>query len=114
MASSVSIHVYLVVILVFYHTITPVRGNVGCFADDAGRLFDTKKAKNSSMSLKKCRQLCQSYTYVGLEGGDECFCGNRLNRQQYPSKPNSQCNKRCSGEHARMCGGTWRISVYKV
>ncbi|CAG2225118.1 unnamed protein product [Mytilus edulis] len=40
--------------------------------------------------------------YTSMKGGDECFCGNRLNRQQYPSKPDSQCNKRCSGEHGRI------------
>ncbi|CAC5400871.1 unnamed protein product [Mytilus coruscus] len=128
-----SLHVYLLVILVSYHSVNAATcrlratckyvdeqieelknnlGYVGCFIDDKNRLFDTRKPNSANMSLKRCREQCRGYIYVGLQNGRECFCGNTLNVNKYPPKPESQCQHKCSGERNRKCGGHWKMSIY--
>ena len=46
-----------------------------------------------------------------MQYGVECFCSNTL--REYPMKED-ECNKPCPGNKKQMCGGTWRISVYKT
>ncbi|XP_071132761.1 sialate:O-sulfotransferase 2-like [Mytilus edulis] len=135
MFRSTSLHVYLLVILVCYHSsnaarctsrttckyvdeqIAKLKGNlgyVGCFVDDRNRLFDTKKPNSNNMTLKRCREQCRGFIYAGLQATRECFCGNQLNVNRYPPKQESECNRACPGESTRKCGGHWRMSIYTV
>lgn len=66
------------------------------YGNAAGRLFD-------------CTNHCNSleYTYVGLEYGDECYCGTGYVGGVAPASADpSEFNVRCSG-------GLWRMQIYK-
>ncbi|CAG2184583.1 unnamed protein product [Mytilus edulis] len=134
MIKPTSVYVYLLVILVCNHSsnaaqcrsackcvdekIAELKGNlgyVGCFFDNDDRHFDTFKLRSiNGMTLKMCREQCRGYIYVGLQNGDECFCGNELDVTNYPPKPDAECSRGCSGELNRKCGGPWRSSIYRV
>ncbi|XP_063415231.1 sialate:O-sulfotransferase 2-like [Mytilus trossulus] len=89
------------------------KGYIGCFVDDGHRLL-RRFAGDGNMSLGKCRHLCRGYKYLGLQYANQCFCGNYLNHRVYPQSSELQCHMGCTSEPHRMCGGTWRNSVYKV
>ena len=46
--------------------------------------------------------------YAGLQGGKDCWCGNNYGEYGFVAK----CNRRCSGDPKKMCGGIWTNSVY--
>ncbi|XP_052076612.1 WSC domain-containing protein 2-like [Mytilus californianus] len=89
-------------------------GYLGCFRDIDNTMLPSRTVKGfQKLTLKKCQQQCQGYTFLGLQFADECFCGNNLNTDQFISVPESDCNMKCSGEN-RMCGSGHRNSVYRV
>ncbi|XP_076076176.1 sialate:O-sulfotransferase 2-like isoform X2 [Mytilus galloprovincialis] len=133
MIKPTSVYVYLLVILVCNHSsnaaqcrsackcvdekIAELKGNlgyVGCFTDNGNRHFDTLKLRSIDMTLNMCREQCRGYIYVGLENGNECFCGNQLDVINYPPKLDAECNRDCFGDPNRKCGGPWRSSIYTV
>ncbi|OPL32712.1 hypothetical protein AM593_09035, partial [Mytilus galloprovincialis] len=88
-------------------------GYLGCFKDIENTMLPSKTVKSiPDLTLKKCQQQCQGYTFLGLQYSNECFCGNNLNTDRYKSVPESDCNMKCSGEN-RMCGSGHRNSVYR-
>ena len=54
------------------------------------------------------------YTHAGLQYHFECFCGSHGLFDRLGKAPDSQCNRTCSGNNEEMCGGGWRLSVYKT
>lgn len=63
----------------------------------------------SALTLESCASFCSNFTYFGVEGSWECFCGTALR-----SAANvSSCNLPCSGNGAEICGGASAISVYR-
>ncbi|MCJ1293418.1 hypothetical protein MMC34_004973 [Xylographa carneopallida] len=60
-------------------------------------------------SVEACASFCGSYTYMGLEDGNQCYCGNVfvnngvvVNSQQVS----------CAGNASEACGGPSDIAVY--
>ncbi|KAI8518000.1 hypothetical protein Bbelb_040170 [Branchiostoma belcheri] len=46
---------------------------------------------------------------------NQCFCGDERNFLNLGDhRPESECNRRCSGDSNEMCGGAWRMSVYST
>ena len=43
---------------------------------------------------------------------DQCFCGNQYG--SHGTAPETDCNMQCNGDSSKICGGSWRNSVYKV
>ncbi|XP_052077132.1 WSC domain-containing protein 2-like [Mytilus californianus] len=89
-------------------------GYIGCFIDKRSRHLRHHKGNFKDMNLEKCRALCTNFEYLGLQNSDQCFCGNKLNDNNYPGVPDTQCSKKCKGESTRMCGAGWRNSIYRV
>ncbi|XP_052077208.1 xylosyltransferase oxt-like [Mytilus californianus] len=90
-------------------------GYIGCFLDASSRhLSHRYKNFGDAITLAKCRENCKGYKYAGLQYSVQCFCGNQLENTKYPKRPDSECNTKCRGEPSRMCGGTWRNSIYTV
>ncbi|XP_078597027.1 uncharacterized protein LOC144873497 isoform X2 [Branchiostoma floridae x Branchiostoma japonicum] len=90
----------------------------GCYVDTRTRKFpNAAEFDNNQQSTARCVSRCKSkgFAYAGTQYSDECFCGteqNFLNIGQ--PRPNSECNKACSGNPREKCGGTWRMSVFKI
>ena len=91
---------------------------IGCFRDQGasigtnGRDLNGFYTHSSSMTAAACINECRQrgFAYAGTQHGDQCFCGNNYGR----SGPANNCDMRCSGSPAEICGGSWANSVYKV
>ena len=51
--------------------------------------------------------------YAGVEGGNECWCGDEdAEYDQYGKRDVSECSEPCAGNSNQACGGDFRIAVY--
>ncbi|KAH3806160.1 hypothetical protein DPMN_134475 [Dreissena polymorpha] len=86
---------------------------LGCYEDDSepNRVLPTQQEdEDDTNTPEDCARRCSQYRYAGVESGEECFCGDRMNN---PKKvPDRKCNYHCPGDVSKMCGGYWKISVY--
>ncbi|XP_076113657.1 uncharacterized protein LOC143081883 [Mytilus galloprovincialis] len=65
------------------------------------------------MCLLYCKE--KGYMYSGTQYGFECYCGDDP-YQHCPDKyvQDYDCDMECYGDSGQMCGGFWRMSVYKT
>ncbi len=88
---------------------------VGCYQDQPGSsghdLFGFFHS-DSQLTTEKCVSLCREkgFQYAGTQYSKWCFCGNSYGR--FGQAKN--CNTRCAGNDAQVCGGEWANSVYSV
>ena len=66
----------------------------------------------NDMTIEKCKHLCSNYKFFGVQAGDECHCGDS-DENLLPS-PEIQCDTSCKGNVSQICGGSWRMNVYKT
>ncbi|KZT57231.1 WSC-domain-containing protein, partial [Calocera cornea HHB12733] len=84
--------------------------SVGCAVDSANRvLAGTSTSDSNGMTLESCESFCKGYAYMGVENGDECYCGNTLVGGFVSG---GGCSTPCAGNGQETCGGGWRLSVY--
>uniref|UniRef100_A0A1I8HTR8 WSC domain-containing protein n=1 Tax=Macrostomum lignano TaxID=282301 RepID=A0A1I8HTR8_9PLAT len=85
----------------------------GCFVDKPARDL-TRLAISGAISVNLCFKHCQDlgYYYAGVQNSAQCFCGNRYNL--YGRADETQCNMKCRGNKAQICGGAWRNNVYRT
>eukprot|EP01043_Picozoa_sp_COSAG02_P013560 COSAG02_NODE_545_length_20533_cov_5.447663_1_plen_391_part_00 len=99
---------------------------------------------DDSATLQTCSSYCYSrgYTFFGMQYSRECWCDNNYDYNGYgaqgegeaesvcPDEPTCNiddvadpdaadaalggCNMACEGDDTKMCGGSWRNSVYEV
>lgn len=98
---------------------------IGCFVDDGNRdlgpnsgpgsKIDRRNAATNTFAL--CRAACGTKTYMSLQYGGECFCGNSYGTgEQYIQTDESECNmvfEPCSS-NSFLCGSSWRQAIYKI
>ncbi|XP_071123435.1 sialate:O-sulfotransferase 1-like [Mytilus edulis] len=94
---------------------------VGCFIDTVSqRLFPHQYLLSryhpdteNNMCLLYCKE--KGYMYSGTQYGFECYCGDDP-YQHCPDKyvQDYDCDMECYGDSGQMCGGFWRMSVYKT
>ncbi|XP_062608878.1 uncharacterized protein LOC134270660 [Saccostrea cucullata] len=84
---------------------------VGCFQDQSCRSFTGNHYRSNQMTIEKCKSFCTSYSMYALEATTGCWCSNYF-KTRVP-KPDSDCNMKCTGNSDQICGGAWRLSVYK-
>ncbi|XP_035686749.1 uncharacterized protein LOC118422970 [Branchiostoma floridae] len=86
----------------------------GCFKDGKRRRLPEALLISMDMTadvcVKHCRQ--EGYSYAGTQYYKECWCGTELPTRG-PHDDN-ECATPCGGNQNEMCGGEWRLSVYKV
>ena len=65
------------------------------------------------MTVEKCKNHCfgKNYRYAGVQNHQECYCGNSISSGE--PRPDSECNKPCSGNKDQMCGGAYRLNIYE-
>ena len=56
--------------------------------------------------------LIKEFEFFGLQNGDHCLCGND-DSNLIPTNI-FECNTPCSGDANQLCGGSWRINIYKT
>ena len=52
--------------------------------------------------------------YAGVESGDQCYCGYIQPMAHRLVESENDCNMLCAGDERQICGGHWRISIFKV
>ncbi|XP_038050911.1 uncharacterized protein LOC119724062 [Patiria miniata] len=110
--------VMLVMLLVLIAQLPSVLGQpgyLGCYVDksDDRALQGDHWTDVSAQSWEWCIANCsrKSYRFMGLESGNECYCGDDV----YSRHGNGYgCNMTCEGNAGQTCGGLNLIQVYRV
>jgi hypothetical protein len=86
-----------------------IAGNVRALADG------TMESLLESMTVEACAAFCLSggYVFAGLEYAQECWCANLLNVHA-AKLADDQCELGCVGNNMESCGGSLKLSVYKL
>ncbi|XP_062621145.1 uncharacterized protein LOC134282767 [Saccostrea cucullata] len=84
---------------------------LGCFQDQSNRTLAGKKTNKKSMTVKYCKNFCTKYKFYGVEDSTWCFCGNYFTENV--RHPERECNMKCSGNNKEICGGSWRMNIYR-
>ncbi|XP_078670984.1 uncharacterized protein LOC144911074 isoform X2 [Branchiostoma floridae x Branchiostoma belcheri] len=91
---------------------------MGCYVDTLeDRVFPWENITTDDNSIKSCGLHCKGngFVYFGVQVGTQCFCGTDLDfANRGTARPDSECNRACSGNSAEICGGSYRISVYRA
>lgn len=89
---------------------------VGCYTDTVTRrTLGTRPALSyNTMTIEICQNACAKagFTLAGLEYGGECYCDNAYHNGGVPVKDG--CTMSCNGDRTKICGGSNRLSVYKL
>ncbi|KAG8881117.1 hypothetical protein FRB97_000169 [Tulasnella sp. 331] len=86
---------------------------VGCYTDQASpRTLSGYTFTDNTMTNALCSATCaaKGYMYAGSEYSNECYCGNSLG----DATLSTWCNGPCAGDSTSICGGTYKLSVYKA
>ncbi|KAF1924541.1 heme peroxidase, partial [Didymella exigua CBS 183.55] len=85
----------------------------GCYSELApGRTLSDSSTSSDGMTAKQCSALCKGSAFFGLENGNECHCGSKLNDGSAP-EPEGDCSLLCPGNTKTLCGASQRLNVYK-
>ncbi|OTA98734.1 hypothetical protein M426DRAFT_76813 [Hypoxylon sp. CI-4A] len=90
---------------------------LGCFSDsDASSrsLSAASKVDTTAMTNEVCVSYCKEkgYSLAGTEYSQECYCGN-VNTGTLIAD-SSQCNMKCKGDVLGYCGGSSKLSVWRL
>jgi len=73
------------------------------------------------LTKQYCLNLCKNsgYSYIGLQSGSSCFCGNNFNVATAKAADPSKCTSlrpgsRCSGDTAQNCGSPDVNNVFQI
>ncbi|CAH1267833.1 CPAMD8 [Branchiostoma lanceolatum] len=94
-----------------------VPGYKGCYEDIESRKFPADEMQSDKMTPEMCVRHCKDngHAYAATQYSRECWCGSEDHFNGLGSRlPETECDKPCPGDADRWCGGTWRMSVYRV
>ncbi|KID80411.1 uncharacterized protein G6M90_00g009650 [Metarhizium brunneum] len=83
-----------------------------------GRLLKSQVLNTDNMTIGMCLGKCNKYQYAGVEYGQECWCGDKLNLggdgNGSPGKnvTDKECSFLCPGNSTEYCGAGLRLSLY--
>ncbi|KAG5931668.1 hypothetical protein E4U53_001660 [Claviceps sorghi] len=87
---------------------------VGCQTEGNGtRALAASVFAQDKMTNQVCADLCKDYEFFGTEYGRECYCGRSLAASSLAA-PAAECRMLCGGSNTEYCGGSSRLSVYKM
>ncbi|KAL8970463.1 MAG: hypothetical protein Q9183_001511 [Haloplaca sp. 2 TL-2023] len=85
----------------------------GCYTEGtSGRALGDSLTAYDGMTVEKCAAFCSAYSYFGVEYMSECYCGDSLGVGAVPATDNG-CSMACSGNAGQLCGGPFRLNMYK-
>lgn len=67
---------------------------------------------SSTLTTQECSQLCEGYTYYGVEYAGECYCGNEIASGAFRAAAVEDCDVPCLGDSTQMCGGSMKLNVF--
>lgn len=90
---------------------------VGCYKDQENPRYLGGHFQDfpGSLTPDRCVGLCYrlGFLYAGLQYASQCYCGDN-----HPSPTvkadEGDCVTRCAGDNSKICGGTWRLSIYST
>ena len=87
----------------------------GCYTEaTAQRALTGAAFYNTAMTIEMCAQNCAGFTWMGVEYGQECYCGSQPNPGSVKALVQSECNLLCPGDSTEYCGAGNRLQMYKV
>ncbi|KAB5523167.1 hypothetical protein GE09DRAFT_976836, partial [Coniochaeta sp. 2T2.1] len=93
----------------------------GCYTEaSSGRALSSKQlygsASNGNMDLETCGSFCfdNGYSLFGVEYGQQCYCGDKLNAGSVLATNQDDCSTQCPGNSVQYCGAGKRLNVYSV
>ncbi|XP_066285823.1 uncharacterized protein [Branchiostoma lanceolatum] len=89
----------------------------GCYEDVSSRRFPHAATSSSDMTNNKCSDHCrqEGFSYSATQYSTQCFCGTAGNFAALgEARPAAECASACGGDASQICGGSWRMSVYRV
>ncbi|XP_078602190.1 uncharacterized protein LOC144876595 isoform X2 [Branchiostoma floridae x Branchiostoma japonicum] len=92
-------------------------GYKGCYEDTESRRFPADFVSSEEMTSERCVRHCKDngHAYAATQYSRECWCGSEHHFDGLGSRrPETECDKPCPGDADQWCGGTWRMSVYRV
>ena len=90
-------------------------GYEGCYTDsNSGRALTGFSYTSSAMTNSICQRTCagKGFALAGT-AGQGCFCGNTITNGQAQTS-SSLCIAKCPGDSSKICGDTWKLSVYNA
>lgn len=91
---------------------------MGCFVDNPNRILDAAFKEDNTLTVESCGRYCNGgispnrfYPYMGVEFGNQCYCGSSLNKTLEPIG-DTACSQDCAGDTSQLCGATWFMGVY--
>lgn len=85
---------------------------LGCHVDSgSSRALNGGATNPDKLTIPDCIASCSAkgMPYAGVEYGQECWCGSTANL--VPASDG--CNSRCGGDSGTICGGSYRINIFK-
>jgi len=88
----------------------------GCYVDGSSPRDLPTNPRSGTMSKEICYQECVSrgYSVMGLQNGNECWCGGSSERIYGAASNPLDCATTCQGTSDQYCGGPWRNLVYDI
>jgi hypothetical protein len=89
---------------------------LGCYSEneDSRTLTGHHSISDHRNSVPHCISTCQKrgFNFTGVESGNECYCGNTVNREAAPIPGSQFCSTPCTGNKTEMCGGDNSLNLY--
>lgn len=82
----------------------------GCYIDQRSPRVLSTRVSQGDGSTSACAEACQTYVYLGLEYGGECWCGNTAPTTAL--RLDAECDMVCRDDSFSRCGGGFRLQVY--
>ncbi|CAM9785109.1 unnamed protein product, partial [Ectocarpus sp. 12 AP-2014] len=85
----------------------------GCYVDERNRALDDF-FRSDKMTPELCFGYCgqNGYAYMGLQYGNECYCGSLGDEEKHVQYGPGDCNFLCAGDDSFNCGGMWAFDLY--
>eukprot|EP00752_Nemacystus_decipiens_P007258 g6497.t1 len=86
---------------------TTINEYIGCFADDGFDRVLEPAFKGKRLTPEGCNEHCanKGYTYMSVQSGDECWCEDFEDEEEYAQNGKGKCNMTCAGDASQQCDG---------
>jgi len=89
---------------------------LGCYSDASYGFVDTRQPwQEPRMTIEFCQTLCRLHDQdvsFGLKNGNQCFCGDVLQKGNEKVADAGFCSSPCFGNSFQKCGGADYISLF--